>query len=79
MRRGAADAAFGLEAVARGYGLEFQPVIEEEFALLVDRKAWFEPPFQTLIAFCASAPFRARAEAHGGYDTADLGRVLWNG
>lgn len=38
VRRGAADAAFGLEAVARSYGLEYLPIIEEEFALLVDRK-----------------------------------------
>jgi len=78
VRRGAADMAFGLEAVARGYGLEFVPVIEEEFALLVDRKAWFEPPFQTLLAFCTSEAFTARAQATGGYDTADTGKVIWN-
>jgi molybdate-binding protein len=64
--------------VARGYGLEFAPVIEEEFALLVDRKAWFEPPMQSLLAFCASEAFAARAEAIGGYDVARLGAVLWN-
>lgn len=78
VRRGEADAAFGLEAVARSYGLDFVPILDEEFALLVDRKAWFEPPMQTLIAFCASAAFKARAEASGGYDIDVLGTVAWN-
>jgi excisionase family DNA binding protein len=78
VRRGEADATFGLEAVARGYGLAFVPVVEEEFALLVDRKAWFEPPLQGLAAFCDSRPFRARADALGGYDVEGLGTVVWN-
>lgn len=78
VRRGDAEVAFGLEAVARGYGLEFAPIIEEQFALLVDRKAWFDPPLQALMAFCASPQFAARAASTGGYDTADLGRVAWN-
>lgn len=78
VRRGAAEATFGLESVARSYGLEFAPIIEEQFALLVDRKAWFDAPVQSLMAFCAGPQFRNRAEASGGYDLADLGTVLWN-
>jgi molybdate-binding protein len=78
VRRGAAETTFGLEAVAQSYGLAFVPVIEEDFALLVDRKAWFEPPVQALMTFCASAAFRARASAYGGYDVTGLGSVLWN-
>ncbi|SFH32076.1 DNA binding domain-containing protein, excisionase family [Palleronia marisminoris] len=78
VRRGEADAAFGLEAVAKSYGLDFVPIVEEEFALIVDRKAWFEPPMQTLMTFFASDAFRARAEAYGGYDITGLGAVVWN-
>lgn len=76
--RGEADIAFGLESVATGYGLAFLPVVEEEFALLVDRRAWFEPPLQTLVAFLGTADFRSRAETSGGYDLALAGRILWN-
>ena len=75
---GAAETTFGLEAVARSYGLEFVPVIEEEFALLVDRKAWFEPQMQSLMKFCATDAFRTRAEAYGGYDVDGIGTVQWN-
>ncbi|WP_249218909.1 helix-turn-helix transcriptional regulator [Loktanella sp. SALINAS62] len=78
VRRGNADAAFGLEAVAVSYGLEFAPIIEEEFALLVDRKAWFDSAFQTLLTFCATPAFADRATAYRGYDTTDLARVVWN-
>ena len=58
--------AFGLASVARSYGLRFVPVIEEEFALLVDRRAWFEPPMQALLAFCAQPAFRRRAARCSG-------------
>ncbi|MBS1304102.1 helix-turn-helix transcriptional regulator [Loktanella sp. SALINAS62] len=78
VRRGEADAAFGLEAVARGYGLDFVPILDEEFALLVDRKAWFEPPMKTLVKFCTSQMFKARADTYGGYDVDELGTNVWN-
>ncbi|QFT92822.1 PBP superfamily domain protein [Roseovarius sp. THAF9] len=78
VRRGAADVTFGLEGVAHSYGLEFVPVIEEEFALLVDRKAWFETPMQSLLAFCQTDAFHERARTQDGYDTQGLGTVLWN-
>lgn len=76
--RGEADVAFGLYAVARTYGLEFEPVLDESFALLVDRTAWFDREFQTLLEFCKSRKFRERADAYGGYDLAELGRIVWN-
>ncbi len=78
VRRGDADVAFGLEAVARNYGLDFTTVIEERFALLVDRKAWFDPPLQALLGFCKTDTFLSRAKAYGGYDVTDCGDVVWN-
>lgn len=76
--QGAADAAFGLETVARLYGLAFVPVVEERFDLLVDRKAWFDPPLQTFLAFVQTDAFRARAADMAGYDASEAGRVRWN-
>ena len=78
IRRGEGDVAFGLEAAARNYGLEFAPLVEEQFALLVDRKGWFEPQMQALMTFCGSEAFKARAKSYGGYDVAALGTVQWN-
>ncbi len=43
VRRGDADVTFGLEAIARTFGLEFVPVIEEDFSILVDGKHGLSP------------------------------------
>ncbi len=76
---GKADLGLGLEAAARQYKLEFQPLIEERFDLLVWRKAFFDPPFQKLLALARSEAFAAKAKALGGYDVANFGAVHWNG
>lgn len=78
VREGIADAAFGLEAVARAFGLSFRPVVWETFDILADRRAYFEPGLSRLFEFARSEPFRARAEAFGGYDVTPAGRVRWN-
>lgn len=79
LARGQADVAFGLEAVARDFSLGFVPVIEEQFDLLIDRRAWFDPPLQSFWAFCQSGALEAQAALLGGYDLEPLGQVRWNG
>ena len=66
-------------ADARDQGLDLWRELGERFDLLVDRRAWFEPPFQRFLSFCRSPAFPARAEEMGGYDVTGLGRVLFNG
>ncbi|HEX4843453.1 MAG TPA: helix-turn-helix transcriptional regulator [Limnobacter sp.] len=75
---GAADAAPGLEALARLYGLGFVPTQREQFDLLVCRKAWFEPPVQTLMHFTHTQTFQNKARQMAGYDVSELGRVVWS-
>jgi excisionase family DNA binding protein len=77
--QGQAEATFGLEAAARPFGLHVVPLVEERFDLLVDRRAYFEPPMQALLDFARTPAFAEHAAALGGYDVAGLGRVLWNG
>ncbi len=76
---GKADAAFGLKALATQYRLAFVPLIRERFDLLVDRRAWFEPPIQTLLDFCRSTIFRDKLKDTDGYDAGGFGRVHFNG
>jgi putative molybdopterin biosynthesis protein len=76
---GKADVCFGLESLASRYRLAFVPVIEERYDLLVDRRAWFEPPMQTLMRFCANIAFREQAQEFAGYDVSNLGKVHFNG
>ena len=76
---GKADATLGIEAMAIQYQLGFIPLVEERFDLLVDRRAWFEPPLQALFAFCRGGAFAEKARAMGGYSLATHGTVRWNG
>ncbi|QDL91114.1 helix-turn-helix domain-containing protein [Paroceanicella profunda] len=76
---GAAEAAPGLGALAAQFRLDFLPTAVERFDLVVDRRCWFEPPFQRLLAFCRSPGFAARAESFGGYDVSGLGTIRHNG
>lgn len=76
---GASDATFGLEALAAQHHLGFVPLIEENFDLLVSRRAYFEPPMQRFIAFLRSDGFASHAAALRGYDVSEAGSVRWNG
>lgn len=76
---GQADAAPGLEAMARQFGLPFLPTARERFDLLVSRPAWFEPPLQALCRFTSTEPFRQKATALAGYDLTGQWQVQWNG
>ncbi len=74
-----ADAALGLQAMARQLRLGFVPLVRERFDLLVDRAAWFDPPLQRLFAFCRSEAFADKAAELSGYDISGLGTVHFNG
>ncbi|MDZ7750278.1 MAG: helix-turn-helix transcriptional regulator [Gammaproteobacteria bacterium] len=76
---GKVDAALGLRAIADQLRLGFVPLVRERFDILVDRKAWFDPPLQRLHSFMATDGFRAKAAEMTGYDIGGLGRVHFNG
>ncbi|MEM7751517.1 MAG: substrate-binding domain-containing protein, partial [Pseudomonadota bacterium] len=76
---GKADVAFGLEALAVQYRLGFVPLVRERYDVLVDRRAFFEAEFQTLLSFCRSREFSRKAKDLAGYDVSGLGRVRFNG
>lgn len=76
---GQADVTFGLECFAARYQLKFVPVCTEWFDLLVDRHAYFEPPFQTLLQFTRSEAFLSESARFVGYDIDSLGLIRFNG
>ncbi|GAB4513440.1 MAG: helix-turn-helix transcriptional regulator [Roseibium sp.] len=74
---GEADAALGIEAMAKQFRLRFVPLLDENFDLLVDRRAYFTDPVQRLFGFGRGAQFAEKAEALGGYDLSEHGEVRW--
>lgn len=75
---GTADAALGIAAMARQFKLGFLPILMEPFDLLIDRRAYFAPPVQSLLRVARSPEIAQKASSLGGYDIATLGDVLWN-
>ena len=73
-----ADAGVAIEAAAREHGLAFIALTEERLDLVVPRRAYFEPPVQSLLGFARTADFAAHAAAMGGYDVRATGRVVFN-
>jgi hypothetical protein len=49
------------------------PLVRERFDLVMDRRHYFEPALQALIAFARTDLFAARALRMGGYDVAATG------
>ncbi len=76
---GQADAAPGLEAMARQFRLGFVALVTERYDIVIERRALFEPRWQALAAFCRTPAFANKAGELGGYDLAEHGRVHWNG
>jgi putative molybdopterin biosynthesis protein len=76
---GRADVGLGIEASARQFQLEFEALMVERYDLLIWRKAYFDPPFQKLLRFCARESFERRAKELGGYDIGGFGAVHFNG
>lgn len=78
IHQGEADIGVGIEAAARRQGLAFIPLQEEHFDLAMRRRHYFEPAVQRLLAFARSDRFAHRAEALGGYDIREIGKVTYN-
>jgi putative molybdopterin biosynthesis protein len=74
-----ADAGLGLASMASRFRLDFVPLARERFDIVVYRRAYFEAPFQRLMAFCRSPAFAAKAEELAGYDVSGFGTVRYNG
>jgi molybdate-binding protein len=73
---GWADVGVGVQAVARLMGLDFIPLQEERYDLVMpSRYLTTHPGLSMLLDTIVSHPFRTEIEALGGYDTRDTGKV----
>lgn len=73
---GRADCGLGIMAAAQAFGLDFVPVAEEPYDLVVDARGIDDPLLDPLWTLLASDEFKASVEALGGYRTAETGRRI---
>lgn len=74
---GSADAGLGILAAARALDLDFYPVTEERYDLVMPQVFWDSPYISTLMEVLANPGFRAAVEHLGGYSMRDTGIVLY--
>ncbi|MHB1350463.1 MAG: molybdopterin biosynthesis protein [Desulfobulbaceae bacterium] len=73
---GKADAGLGVMAAARALGLDFIPVTEERYDLIIPREFLALPGIQRLLEVINTAAFKERVEKMGGYSTRETGREV---
>ncbi|TVU87838.1 helix-turn-helix transcriptional regulator [Vreelandella titanicae] len=76
--QGEADVGLGIEAAAHRQQLGFIPLCDEPFDLIMQRRSYFEPALQRLLAFTQQARFAERAAMLGGYDIGEAGKIVYN-
>ena len=77
VKEGIADTSLAIHAVSRTFGLDFIPIMEEEYDLLVTEDFRADPKFDILIELIASPEFASRLGALGGYNTEESGKVKY--
>jgi putative molybdopterin biosynthesis protein len=73
---GAATVGLGILAAARALELEFIPLFKERYDLVVPRRHWEGELLAPLRHALASDEYRAAVAALGGYDVAEMGKIV---
>lgn len=73
VQQGKASVGLGLFAAARAHGLDFIPLFEERYDLVLPAQNRSLPMLQPLLNDLQSADFRKKVETLGGYDTHHTG------
>jgi len=74
---GAADVGLGILAAARALDLEFVPLFNEQYQLVIPREHYEAPILAPLLDILRSPEFKAQVDALGGYDVTDMGHEVW--
>jgi putative molybdopterin biosynthesis protein len=75
VRGGAADAGLGVLSAARALGLDFVPLLTEQYDLVIPQVHYYSELLQSLLVLLHDSGFRRDVADLGGYDTANMGRV----
>lgn len=70
---GAADCGMGIHAAARALDLDFVPIEQEQYDLIVPTRMLDQPNIQSTLNTMSTETFRERVRALGGYDPSRSG------
>jgi putative molybdopterin biosynthesis protein len=73
---GRADVGLGIHAAAKALGLDFIPVVTEQYDLVFPGTYFESAGVRTLLEVIGSQAFKSRVQALGGYHTERTGEIL---
>ena len=74
----AADCGLGILAAARALHLDFVPLFEEQYQLIIPRRFYESDLLAPLLEIIRGEGFRQAVSALGGYDVSGMGEVIEN-
>ncbi len=75
VRESIADAGIAIYSIAKIFSLDFIPLAEEDYDMVVDSKFMGDNKFNILMNLINSGEFKKRLEQMGGYNTKETGRI----
>ena len=76
VQAGSADAGLGILSAARALGLDFVPLVNERYDLVIPLVYFHSPLLQPLLVLLQDQEFKKEVDDLGGYDTSDMGKVV---
>ena len=76
VKSGAADCGLGILAAARALDLDFVPLFNERYDLVIPQDYYNGELLAPLLKVARSPEFAATVQALGGYDTQGIGEVI---
>lgn len=77
IRAGEADCGIATRAAAKTAGLDFVPLLWENFDLVMHQRDYFKPALQALTGFMSKPLLKQRAKDLTGYDTSPAGTIRY--
>ncbi|WP_296747697.1 helix-turn-helix transcriptional regulator [Mesorhizobium sp.] len=75
IRTGRADCGIATRSATLAAGLDFVPLVWENFDLLMRQRTYFQPSMQALVRYLKQDGFTRRAAELTGYDTSPAGQI----
>ena len=73
---GRADVGLGILSAANAMGLDFVPLLSEQYDLVIPSEHYESEQVQFVLEIIRRDAFRAGVDALGGYDTSSMGQVV---
>ncbi len=77
IRESIADAGIAIHSISKIFSLDFTPLAEEDYDLLVTKEFAEDERFKLLMESITSDEFKNKLAEMGGYDTKDTGKIKY--